>query len=826
MPSFSLPGGTRGRRPAFPAVLLQGQEPTWRRPGSCSVRGEWSAGLRPEVAMATAGGGRTVLVRGLPRSASAADLEREFGLAGPVRRAVAVTEPGSGTCRGFGFVTFSLPEDAQRAIQEITAFGNRKINVALANPKPRRKGKKEEDASEAPQQVQKSQKTKGASKKARLIIRNLSFKCTEDDLKAAFSQFGTVLETTVPKKPDGKMRGFAFVQFRNVLEAGKALKGMNMKEIKERPVAVDWAVTREKYQAMQAAAAPAGAQEKKLSQAQQEVTVADAADGGDGGDDRSLAGAETVRQGRYFEPQIPSSPLDSEEEEEEEESSEEEEEEKPGKARSSDEDAGDSEEEEGGEEADAPSKQRKGCKLPSSDVTEGKTIFIRNLSFDSEEEELGELLEPFGDLKYVRVVLHPDTEHSKGCAFAQFLTQEAAQKCLQVAQDESEGGGLRLGGRLLRVDLAVSREEAQQLRSKKVKKPTGTRNLYLAREGLIRSGTKAAEGMSAADLAKRARFEELKRQKLKDQNIFVSRTRLCVHNLPKSVDDARLRKLMLQAVDGVRNVQVKECRVMRDLKAPGGKGRGQSLGYAFVAFQEHEHALAALRHVNNNPQIFGDQKRPIVEFSLEDRRKLKLKEQRAQNSLQKLRQKAASKESTTSGPPASKEPARRARKRKKQPPKAEEVGRAAEGHKDPPEKRLRGSPAAQQPPAASQPLSGGALSWSGFQTRAEVEQVELPGGKKRRKVLALPSHRGPKIRKRDKGKGKPPPAKKLVPSGKPQRQEKRLREVPKQAPKKKQRAGRSEAEARFEQLVEQYKHKILGSGKSTLAAKRSKWFES
>ena len=28
------------------------------------------------------------------------------------------------------------------------------------------------------------------------------------------------------------MRGFAFVQFKNVLEAGKALKEMNMKEIK------------------------------------------------------------------------------------------------------------------------------------------------------------------------------------------------------------------------------------------------------------------------------------------------------------------------------------------------------------------------------------------------------------------------------------------------------------------------------------------------------------------------------------------------------------------------------------------------------------------
>lgn len=31
---------------------------------------------------------------------------------------------------------------------------------------------------------------------------------------------------------DGKMRGFAFVQLRNVPEAAKALRGMNMKEIK------------------------------------------------------------------------------------------------------------------------------------------------------------------------------------------------------------------------------------------------------------------------------------------------------------------------------------------------------------------------------------------------------------------------------------------------------------------------------------------------------------------------------------------------------------------------------------------------------------------
>lgn len=60
-------------------------------------------------------------------------------------------------------------------------------------------------------------------------------------------------------------------------------------------------------------------------------------------------------------------------------------------------------------------------------------------------------------------------------------------------------------------------------------------------------------------------FEELKHQKLKDQNIFVSRTRLCVHNLPKSVDDARLRKLMLQAVSGESGVRIKEVSLLLGL---------------------------------------------------------------------------------------------------------------------------------------------------------------------------------------------------------------------------------------------------------------------
>lgn len=56
-------------------------------------------------------------------------------------------------------------------------------------------------------------------------------------------------------------------------------------------------------------------------------------------------------------------------------------------------------------------------------------MFYRNVSFDSEEEELGELLQQFGDLKYVRIVLHPDTEHSKGICLSAVRHREGWDHC-------------------------------------------------------------------------------------------------------------------------------------------------------------------------------------------------------------------------------------------------------------------------------------------------------------------------------------------------------------------------------------------------------------
>ncbi|PIO60731.1 hypothetical protein TELCIR_17765 [Teladorsagia circumcincta] len=47
-------------------------------------------------------------------------------------------------------------------------------------------------------------------------------------------------------------------------------------------------------------------------------------------------------------------------------------------------------------------------------------------------------------------------------------------------------------------------------------------------------------------------------------------------------------------------------------------GNPRSKGFAFVNFSEHKDALQCLQKLNNNPHTFTNERRPIVEFSIEN----------------------------------------------------------------------------------------------------------------------------------------------------------------------------------------------------------------
>merc|ERR1712032_309775 len=140
--------------------------------------------------------------------------------------------------------------------------------------------------------------------------------------------------------------------------------------------------------------------------------------------------------------------------------------------------------------------------------------------------------------------------------------------------------------------------------------------------------------MRARDMAKRKAVEKQKKHLLKNLNMFVSSTRLCIRNLPPNVDDTKLKSLIVKNVP--KTAKVTECRVMRDLVAgtSGGK-KAPSKEYAFVSFEKHLDALAALRNVNNNPTVFTKDRRLIVEFSIENRKALLARQKRLEKSREK-----------------------------------------------------------------------------------------------------------------------------------------------------------------------------------------------
>jgi RNA recognition motif-containing protein len=81
---------------------------------------------------------------------------------------------------------------------------------------------------------------------SKLYVGNLSFKTTDADLRAAFSQFGNVTDVYVASdRMTGRPRGFAFVTFSTAEESKVAAEKMNGTELDGRALTVNEAKPKE-----------------------------------------------------------------------------------------------------------------------------------------------------------------------------------------------------------------------------------------------------------------------------------------------------------------------------------------------------------------------------------------------------------------------------------------------------------------------------------------------------------------------------------------------------------------------------------------------------
>lgn len=444
-------------------------------------------------------------------------------------------------------------------------------------------------------------KSEYVDKNARLIVRNLPFKVRERELEKLFSSCGTVLQVDLPRKfAGGPLRGFAFVQMGDLGSAYRAIEQWNNHEIQGRVVTVDFSVSKDKFKEME----EKGEVEKSIFERVEAPAV----------------------------------------------------EEDPEKEQSDQEVASEKEEEED---------------VVDESLQEGCTLFLRNLSFESDEDGLFELFKPFGRLRYCRIVYDPQTGRSRGTAFVCFWNPADAAKCLEEAQKSQDvteklsnvpsdkladqrnksvllqeaptsldsTSKFSLDGRVLSIAKAVDRNTAHDLATEGLRKRRSkdNRNTYLLKEGVIFPDTPSAEMMAPADLEHHIKeYGVRKNQIQKNPNLYMSKIRLTVHNIPRSVDDAGLRGAAMSSIDKFKQEikdkkrqplsqdemeegwdkrpRVTHAKIVRSTdRVDASSGKGRSKGYGFLGFNTHAHALACLRYLN-----FSNSKQAFAKYLVDD----------------------------------------------------------------------------------------------------------------------------------------------------------------------------------------------------------------
>ncbi|KAL9921717.1 LOW QUALITY PROTEIN: RNA-binding protein 28 [Glossina fuscipes fuscipes] len=444
---------------------------------------------------------------------------------------------------------------------------SKKTKIKRRNPFRREKQKKEKECRQ---------------KKARLIVRNIAYKATDQDLRIHFGRWGEIEEINLLKRADGKLVGCAFIQYATINQATKAILKGNNKELMGRPVFIDWALSKNEYVAAKQCDSQKDPEEKRFKSECKEAEIQPQTNDNNG--------EEEVENNEENNKEDCNSNSVGEKE-------------NKGKAN-----------------IEKVIKQ----KNISNDVKERCTVFIKNLAFDTEDADLRKVCRKYGPVSYAIINRDPISGHSKGTAFVKFKSKESADLCLQA------GSEFTLMDEILHPYPALSKEEIREhtKENKERKEGKDSRNLYLTREGLIMAGSNAAEGVSASDMNKRHKLEQLKAQVLKKLNRFVSRNRLSIHNLPLNYNNDKLRDI----IETYTGFKPHECRVMRENNIARDHPKGKSKGYGFMSFKTHQEALLALRKLNNNPKIFSQQHRPIVAFSIEDREVHRIKEKRTEKS--------------------------------------------------------------------------------------------------------------------------------------------------------------------------------------------------
>ncbi|KAK2634833.1 hypothetical protein Ddye_029625 [Dipteronia dyeriana] len=386
----------------------------------------------------------------------------------------------------------------------------------------------------------------------KLIVRNIPFKAKANDIKELFSSVGFVWNVFIPMNPDARLsKGFEFVKFTCKRDAENAIKKFNGQMFNKRPIAVDCAVPKKIYSSGAAAGVASEDDDINLSE-KEDIDFDEEAD----------IARKVLKK---FTSSSTGSPSDD-------------------------------------------------SALPNSNKDQDidETVNVEN-KLSNESEKVINVSEPEKSSKSKSTTLKQ--RRPRGTGFLKFKTIEAANAAVSAANDAS-GFGIILKGRQLTVFKALDKKSAHDKALEKTKvEDHDLRSLYLAKLRVhqlllvflmwICQNENANLYTTDCNAVKiYCRLNENKLTKLQSQNFHVSRIRLVIYNIPKSMTERELRKLCIDAVISQASEQtpfIRQLKFLKNLKNGKVDTKNYSRAVAFVEFTEHEHSLVALRVLNNNP---------------------------------------------------------------------------------------------------------------------------------------------------------------------------------------------------------------------------------
>jgi len=155
----------------------------------------------------------------------------------------------SGCSKGFGFVSYETPEQAQQAVTDLCGkeWNGKKLYAARAQKKAERqmdlKSQFEKKKSERISRYQ----------RVNLYVKNLDDTIDDGRLREEFSAYGTITSAKVIMDDNHNSKGFGFVCFSSPKEATKAITGMNGRTLVSKPLYVALAQRKEERKAQLAA---------------------------------------------------------------------------------------------------------------------------------------------------------------------------------------------------------------------------------------------------------------------------------------------------------------------------------------------------------------------------------------------------------------------------------------------------------------------------------------------------------------------------------------------------------------------------------------------